>query len=103
MGKDGIFIIPKNGRNVNGQKKVILKADFLKKVLTKGRERGIIIRQQRDVPVTGVCAGVAELADARDLKSRVTKVTYRFEPGVRHSLLATEYRGVEQSGSSSGS
>ena len=33
------------------------------------------------------CAGVAELADARDLKSRDTKVSYRFEPGVRHLLL----------------
>ncbi len=32
------------------------------------------------------CAGVAELADARDLKSRDTKVSYRFEPGVRHPL-----------------
>ncbi len=30
------------------------------------------------------CAGVAELADARDLKSRVTRVTYRFKPGLRH-------------------
>ena len=36
---------------------------------------------------SGERAGVAELADARDLKSRVTKVTYRFEPGVRHSLM----------------
>ena len=43
-------------------------------------------------------AGVAELADARDLKSRETRVSYRFEPGVRH-----QYRGVEQSGSSLGS
>ena len=29
-------------------------------------------------------AGVAELADARDLKSRDTKVSYRFDPGYRH-------------------
>ena len=29
-------------------------------------------------------AGVAELADARDLKSRDTKVSYRFDPGHRH-------------------
>ena len=43
-------------------------------------------------------AGVAELADARDLKSRDTKVSYRFDPGFRH-----QYRGVEQFGSSSGS
>ena len=32
----------------------------------------------------GECAGVAELADARDLKSRDTKVSYRFDPGHRH-------------------
>ena len=29
-------------------------------------------------------AGVAELADARDLKSRDTRVSYRFETGHRH-------------------
>ena len=39
-------------------------------------------------------AGVAELADARDLKSRATKVAYRFDPGHRHQLF--KYRGVEQ-------
>ncbi len=65
---------------------------FFKKLLTKEFQCDIIVKQQRDglscfVTRTGVCAGVAELADARDLKSRVTKVTYRFEPGVRHSLL----------------
>ena len=27
---------------------------------------------------------MAELADARDLKSRITKVMYRFKPGFRH-------------------
>ena len=31
-------------------------------------------------------AGMAELADARDLKSRATKVAYRFETGFRHHL-----------------
>ena len=29
-------------------------------------------------------AGVAELADARDLKSRDAKASYRFDPGHRH-------------------
>ena len=62
-------------------------------------------------------AGVAELADARDLKSRDTRVAYRFDPGFRHQKQGTgeadgfasrepvriEYRGVEQLGSSSGS
>ena len=32
-------------------------------------------------------AGVAELADARDLKSRDTKVSYRFDPGHRHQTV----------------
>ena len=41
-------------------------------------------------------AGVAELADARDLKSRDTRVSYRFDPGHRHHRKI--YRGVEQSG-----
>ena len=44
-------------------------------------------------------AGMAELADARDLKSREINFSYRFDPGFRHQ----SYRGVEQSGSSSGS
>ena len=44
-------------------------------------------------------AGMAELADARDLKSREINISYRFDPGFRHH----QYRGVEQSGSSSGS
>ena len=48
-------------------------------------------------------AGVAELADARDLKSRDTKVSYRFDPGHRHHSVKNSYRGVEQLGSSSGS
>ena len=34
-------------------------------------------------------AGVAEQADARDLKSRDTKVSYRFDPGHRH------HRGIK--------
>ena len=29
-------------------------------------------------------AGVAELADARDLKSREERSSYRFDPGRRH-------------------
>ena len=50
-------------------------------------------------------AGVAEQADARDLKSRDTKVSYRFDPGHRHQTVSVknQYRGVEQLGSSSGS
>ena len=34
-----------------------------------------------------VDAGVAELADARDLKSREIKISYRFEPGFRHQHI----------------
>ncbi len=33
-----------------------------------------------------ISAGVAELADARDLKSRETRVSYRFKPGHRHQI-----------------
>ena len=33
-------------------------------------------------------AGVVELADTRDLKSRETKVSYRFKPGFRHQDIA---------------
>ncbi len=47
-------------------------------------------------------AGVAELADARDLKSRVTRVTYRFDPGHRHHTKFYISRG-RAVGSSSGS
>ncbi len=35
-------------------------------------------------------AGVAELADARDLKSRETRVSYRFKPGHRHQYAEPE-------------
>ena len=35
-------------------------------------------------------AGMAELADARDLKSRGTKVPYRFDPGFRHQMPVIE-------------
>ena len=31
-------------------------------------------------------AGVAELADARDLKSREVYSSYRFDPGHRHHM-----------------
>ena len=35
-------------------------------------------------PTQGVCAGVAELADARDLKSLDPQRSYRFDSGPRH-------------------
>lgn len=38
-------------------------------------------------------AGVAELADARDLKSRDTKVSYRFETGHRHHFCSVYIAG----------
>ena len=31
---------------------------------------------------------MAKLADARDLKSRDTRVSYRFDPGFRHHYIA---------------
>ena len=39
---------------------------------------------RKGAQVLGALAGVAELVDARDLKSRDTKVSYRFDPGYRH-------------------
>ena len=47
-------------------------------------------------------AGVAKLADARDLKSRGARAPYGFDSRSRHHLNY-QYRGVEQPGSSSGS
>ena len=35
-----------------------------------------------------VFAGMAELADARDLKSREIYFSYRFDPGFRHHSIA---------------
>jgi hypothetical protein len=35
-------------------------------------------------PIGPICAGVAELADAQDLKSCGTKLPYRFDSGRRH-------------------
>lgn len=58
---------------------------FLKKPLTTDARCDILFGQQGKDP-WGLCAGVAELADAWDLKSHDTKVSYRFEPGVRHFL-----------------
>ena len=42
------------------------------------------LRTREIVRVENSFAGVAELADARDLKSRDTRVSYRFDPGYRH-------------------
>ena len=56
-----------------------------KKGLTNPIRCGIIGNANRTGAQTlGAIAGVAELADARDLKSRDTKVSYRFDPGHRH-------------------
>ena len=72
----------------------------LKKVLTNRINRDIIFKHPRKGHIERrLYAGVAELADARDLKSRGTQIPYRFEPGFRHHI----YRGVEQPGSSLGS
>ena len=41
----------------------------------------------------GVDAGVAEQADARDLKSRDAKASYRFDPGHRHQGMISISQG----------
>ena len=38
------------------------------------------------IPITPSTAGVAELADARDLKSCENKISYRFDSGPRHHV-----------------
>ena len=62
------------------RKKII----FSQKGLTREKRCDIIFKlTERKLKVRGF-AGVAEQADARDLKSRDTKVSYRFDPGHRH-------------------
>ena len=57
---------------------------FYKKGLTRVKRYDIISESQAGFLMSVASAGVAELADARDLKSRDTKVSYRFETGHRH-------------------
>ena len=59
---------------------------FAEKGLTKRGKCDIIMfaNRERDAKILRRNAGVAELADARDLKSRDTEVSYRFDPGHRH-------------------
>ena len=68
------------------QKKSIF---FLKRVLTKLNLCDILFKQLRVDHKRGDenSAGVAKLADARDLKSRGTKVPYGFDSRSRHHLL----------------
>ena len=56
------------------------------------------LRTEKESEIQRVCdAGVAEQADARDLKSRDAKASYRFDPGHRHHRKdRNHYRGVEQ-------
>ena len=49
-------------------------------------------------PIGPICAGVAELADAQDLKSCGWRHSYRFDPGHRQKTLimvtnGSDYRG----------
>ena len=61
------------------------KKRFFKKDLTKGRGCAIISSANRkDASLLVLPAGVAEQADARDLKSRDARASYRFDPGHRH-------------------
>ena len=58
---------------------------FFKKGLTKERGCAIISNANRkDASLLVLPAGVAEQADARDLKSRDARASYRFDPGHRH-------------------
>ena len=58
---------------------------FFKKDLTKSIVCAIISNANRkDASLLVLPAGVAEQADARDLKSRDARASYRFDPGHRH-------------------
>ena len=61
------------------------KKRFFKKGLTKSMVCAIISNANRkDASLLVLPAGVAEQADARDLKSRDARASYRFDPGHRH-------------------
>ena len=72
-------------RNKMSSEKHKKKKRFLKKGLTKGTVCAIISNANRkDASLLVLPAGVAEQADARDLKSRDARASYRFDPGHRH-------------------
>ena len=51
--------------------------------MTKSKYNVIIMKLRTEDP-----AGMAKLADARDLKSRETNISYRFDSGFRHQYIA---------------
>ena len=75
--------------NAERSKKVDKKREENKRNFKKGLTRGevcdiIMNANRKGASLLVLPAGVAEQADARDLKSRDTKVSYRFDPGHRH-------------------
>jgi hypothetical protein len=91
------YIVTRAGEKVKGKRKSFEKSElFSKNILTKGAERDIIIdanRKGKQAP--RVCnAGVAEQADARDLKSRDARASYRFDPGHRHHRVGSEKQNI---------
>ena len=67
-----------------GREKVERKVrEFCQKVLTHMKMYAIIYKHYE----CAVLAGVAEQADAADLKSADTKVSYRFKSGHRHHTV----------------
>ena len=62
---------------------------FFKKDLTFG-EVSVIIYRLKELKARATNAGVAELVDARDLKSRDTKVSYGFDSRFRHQSNIAE-------------
>ena len=61
---------------------------FSKKVLTNRSQCVIILEQATDGSHK---AGMAKLADARDLKSRDPYRSYRFDPGLRHQFYLIQF------------
>ena len=77
-------MIPQFWADVNREKRFLRKKAL--EVLTFANRSAIIVKQSE--ANHGRNAGMAELADARDLKSREIFFSYRFDPGFRHHNIA---------------
>ena len=75
--------LPKSGIIMRFTEITEILSEKFQKPLDKGSGWWYTIQAARETP-WDQRAGVVELADTRDLKSREAKASYRFEPGVRH-------------------
>jgi hypothetical protein len=68
--------------------RIALRSDVMSQPLTRGRAARLGFDARSLEPYHGADAGVAELADAQDLKSWVPKGACGFDTRPRHCLLA---------------